>query len=1313
MKSKIFSLLLFSLVSYTFSFTPAINLSSKQTEYSLADYLEYYKDPARKLSINDIITPAYSDNFKPLRSNYLNFGYTEDAIWVKFKIKTSYRNTKILSWIIELKYPHISFIDYYLFTEKGICLDSIKTGSLRSITDQYPLFIFTPEGEKNYTVYFKLISNDFLIAPFHIFSTPTFIKHRYKEDLLNGIYFGFMVLILLVNLFAYYTFKDKSYIYFILFLISFLLFYISYMGFGAIFLWPKYLYWNFISKLFFVIFSVFSFILFIDSFIEAKKTLPFWHKIYLFIITFCLLFLSGLFYIDYNLSIVIIIVLLTFSLLTTIIPVATLWKKGSRDSGLFLLSLFGFSLGIIGTLLAHKGLITSYALLKGGLTYGSLLFVIIISLLLRARISSMLKEKKKIDNSLRKSEEKLKSIFETTNDIIWEIDIEAKYTYISPNCRLILGYKPQEMIGKCAFDFMSDDEARRNAQLYDQSKREKKAFIQVENIHIDKNGNNIVLESSGVPFFDDKGNLLGYRGIDRDITIRKRTIEEKVKSERNLRALLNATIEVAFLIDSDYRIITANDAFAALAKKNVTELIGQYALDLLPDKMVKIRKAKMDEVLSTGKPVRWEDYGVKGWSENSLYPICDSHGKVTSIAVFSVNISKRKQAELVREVMLNIANAVFITKNMKELYKTIHNEINKLIAANNFFVGLYNEENQTINMAYIVDEKDDFEGISIPLEKSLSAQVILHKKAMLLTRKDMIELDKQGITGSGYGTPSMSWLGVPLLDNSHKIIGLIVIQDYSTDNAYHQSDLDLMEFVSKQISMSIMKKQDEEKIHILSQSVEQSPTIIMITDTDGYIEYVNPRFTEITGFSYKETIGKKPNILKSGETPDSVYKELWGRITNGRDWKGEFHNKKKDGDFYWEYTHISPIKNEEGAITHYLALKEDISEQKILQQQLIQSQRMEAVGTLAGGIAHDFNNILTVIKGFSEIALLKTSDTAPIHKDLLSILSAGNKAEKLTKQILAFSRKQIYQPRIIAINTVITELQKMIRRLIGDDITVELNLNDNLPMIKADPSQIEQILMNLIINARDAINHIDNFKGEKKIVIRSDKIVLSEKELDGQKISDNGEYILFSISDNGIGIAEDIKTYIFDPFFTTKETGKGTGLGLATVYGIVKQNNGLIRFNSKLGTGSEFIIYWPATIEKIPLKNNLKKAGGNLKGHEKILFVEDDENLLNFGKTVLSEYGYQVITAANANDALELAKKTDGIELLITDYLMPRMNGMQLYEKINELIPNINVILISGYSQKHIASNENFGFLQKPFSVQNLLSKVRNILDKK
>jgi len=409
-----------------------------------------------------------------------------------------------------------------------------------------------------------------------------------------------------------------------------------------------------------------------------------------------------------------------------------------------------------------------------------------------------------------------------------------------------------------------------------------------------------------------------------------------------------------------------------------------------------------------------------------------------------------------------------------------------------------------------------------------------------------------------------------------------------------------------------------------------------------------------------------------------------------------------------------------GTIRDITERKRAEDEHEKLLGQLNQAQKMEAIASLTGGIAHDFNNLLTVINGHSEIAQRKLNKNLPVEKDLNAILMAGRRAENLTRQLLAFSRKQIHKPKVIDINNVISDMEKMLRRLIGEDIVMDMNFSDDVPPIKADPGQIEQILMNLVVNARDAVMDQKDPAAEKKIMIETGRVKLDEAWVEEHPGSCEGWHALVMVSDSGIGMDEETQNKIFEPFFTTKGQGKGTGLGMSTVYGIVKQNNGCIYVYSEPGQGSILRIYWPTTEEPVTaeIEEPTETKQEMEQGKETILLVEDDPAVRNFAGDTLKELGYNVHEARNGQEALDMVtEKKLPLDLLLTDLIMPKMNGKVLSEKLIKMQPSLAIIYASGYTDEHIIHryelDEGIHFMQKPYSAQALAKKVREVLDEK
>jgi len=503
-------------------------------------------------------------------------------------------------------------------------------------------------------------------------------------------------------------------------------------------------------------------------------------------------------------------------------------------------------------------------------------------------------------------------------------------------------------------------------------------------------------------------------------------------------------------------------------------------------------------------------------------------------------------------------------------------------------------------------------------------------------------------------------------------------------------------------------RQADETIRRLSTAVGQSPAAVIITDPTGRIVYVNRKFTDITGYSSDEVVGNNPRLLKSGKTSVEQYRQLWSTIQSGATWRGEYQNRRKNGDLYWASATIAPVKDENGTITNFVAIQEDVTETRSLEAQLRQAQKMEAVGRLAGGVAHDFNNLLTVITSYSQLLLEDMAAADPRRADLQEIQRAAIAAAELTRQLLAFSRQQVLEPRVLNINDVLSAAGKMLQRLIGEDVALQLTLAPDLGNVKADPGQLEQVIMNLAVNARDAM------PDGGKLTIETANMDLDASYTAQHAVVAPGSYVLITVTDTGSGMDEPTKARLFEPFFTTKELGKGTGLGLATVYGIVKQSNGYIWVYSEHGHGTSFKVYLPRVDDTTAANAEARPLFAN-GGTETILLAEDASGVRAAAQEILKRLGYTVLVATDGHAALQLSRaRTDTIHLLVTDVIMPEMSGRQLADRLKEQRPGLKVLFVSGYTDdaivRHGMLEPGIAFLQKPFTPQTLARKVREVL---
>ena len=510
-----------------------------------------------------------------------------------------------------------------------------------------------------------------------------------------------------------------------------------------------------------------------------------------------------------------------------------------------------------------------------------------------------------------------------------------------------------------------------------------------------------------------------------------------------------------------------------------------------------------------------------------------------------------------------------------------------------------------------------------------------------------------------------------------------------------------------------------EQLRLLEAAIVNTSDTVIITQSkpekldEAGIVYVNKAFTKATGYTYKEIVGQSRQVFHGPNTDPSQLEKIRKALLNQEAVHVELINYRKDGSEFWVDMTVAPILNENKELTHYVSIERDATDRKQLESALLQAQKMEAVGLLAGGIAHDFNNVLTVVLSYSDILLRLFHNNPKIMRYVKPIHIAGKRASDLTNQLLAFSRQQIFQLEEVNLNEVVTEVEMMIRRPIGEDIQFTTLLDPNLWPIEADPGQLSQVVMNLSVNARDAMPQGGN------LTIETENVVLDGKDGRISPKLEAGEYVKLIVKDTGQGMSSELAQRIFDPFFTTKEIGKGTGLGLSTVYGIIAQSKGGIIVHSEPGSGTTFEIFLPRSIPKqSEHPSETEDIEQSPLGQATILLVEDDPGVRNLVEHGLIEHGYQVLVAPDGQKAVDLCRKHEGpIHLLLTDIIMPKMNGQELAQQIRTMIPKIKVLYMTGYTDtvlnKHGISDGVTEILRKPFTVGQMTNKVYRTLKKK
>ncbi len=803
-----------------------------------------------------------------------------------------------------------------------------------------------------------------------------------------------------------------------------------------------------------------------------------------------------------------------------------------------------------------------------------------------------------------------------------------------------------------------------------------------------KKGQAGAAESSIAALRNSAGEVTGFWVMKRDAAGLARPAGAPAEAGAHLSALIESTTDLIWSVDLGYRLLTLNTAMYQAIERNfgVQAKVGTRFEDLFPPERAAFFLALYQRVLVEG-PLRAE-YSVSDGRtlELSLHPIRQGD-RTVGISVFGKDISQRKAAEQA----LGEAHENLARRRIQDALRKSEEKFAKAFRSSPAMVSL-------------CDPGDNFRLLDV---NQAFEEVLGYSREELIGRSPE-ELGVWVDSGEMEESRRRYW------ETGHLHTFERQFRRRNGDIGVCLTSSEPIELEGKPCAIVVTiditaQKKAEETMRSLVTAIEQSVDTILITNLEGVIQYCNPAFEKVSGYSRQEAIGLNPRLLKSGKHPPEFYAQMWATITRGQVWSGHLTNRRKDGSLYEESATISPIRDASGKASGFVAVKQDVTERRQLEDQLRQAQKLESVGRLAGGVAHDFNNLLTVINGYCGFLLKELKPGDPLRSYADEIKTAGARAIGLTRQLLAFSRKQVIEPRVLDLNTTIRQSVPMLQRLIGEDIALQADLDDALGRVMADPDQMNQVIMNLAVNARDAMPD-----GGRLDIATANTDLAADACAALHPEATAGRYVLLTVTDNGYGMDETIRQHVFEPFFTTKDVGKGTGLGLSTVYGIIRQGGGCVAVSSELGVGTSVRIYLPridadTVADRGTVSTPIEQAG------ETILVVEDQASVRAFTAASLGQCGYQVLDAPDGYEAIAVSRRHPGqIHLLVTDVVMPGINGKELSARLQELYPDLKVLYISGYTADVIANHgvldRGVAFLHKPFSPGELAGKVREVL---
>ncbi len=887
-------------------------------------------------------------------------------------------------------------------------------------------------------------------------------------------------------------------------------------------------------------------------------------------------------------------------------------------------------------------------------------------------------QRRKAATAVLKSGEMYRKLMKAIPDIVVRTDVEGNISFINEESPLYLKYFSPETdpTGKNFLSFIAPHDRARAMNNYIRMLREPVGIEAYDMILED--GRKVPCEVNGTVVFDNEGHPTEMVFIIRDTTEKKKTEEALVKSEKKFRMMADLLPQTIFETDLTGRLTyvnkTAYDHFGYSPEEfgNGLNVFSMIAPEDRP-----VASKNIQDVLA-GRPMRGNAYrAVK--KDGSVFPVMiysslmEEEGKPVGLRGILVDLTEQRQTEEA------------LRRSVETFRALAENSADTIMRFDQFGRHLYVnpavEQETGIEKTVFLGKTHEELGFPPDLCRQWHEAI---QKVFDTGEKHRIEFRLPN--GSW-----VDWLLMPEFGTGREVKAVIT------------SGRDITE-----------RKRAESILHLVQYGVNHSRDSIFWLDSETRLVYVNDAACRSLGYSREELLSMTISDIDPDFPPEAWPPQLeklrkYGSVTR------ESRHRARDGRIFpVEVTgNYVCFEGKEGSFAFARNItdrKQAEAEREKLQGQLIQAQKMDSIGRLAGGVAHDFNNMLGAIIGYVELGLANSSDNPGMHGYLKQIQAAALRSADLTRQLLAFARKQPISPKALDLNVTAAGMLKMVQRLIGEDIELDFRPAKGLWQVNLDPSQLDQILMNLCVNAGDAISGIG------RISIRTGNENFTENDLLNIPGSIPGDYVMVEVADNGCGMSEDTLSHLFEPFFTTKEVGKGTGLGLATVYGIVQQNRGFIKVESTLSCGTRFKIYLPRHRGMLSDTENKEIETPAEQGHETILLVEDEPILLDMTKEMLELNGYQVLIALNPDEALQIAgDHADEIHLVMTDVVMPGMNGYDLAEKLMSLYPSLKCLFMSGYTAsviaRHGALDEPVHFIQKPFSMNDLIAKVRQVLD--